>query len=109
MKIKEKDKYYFHKNLSHEDYPFKELSHNEIEAFIKENIIFKDKRFQYRDFIIPTCWRDGKPIVYENHINIQIGKNKCMALGFSNNKSFYFIHDLKYNIYNLKMMILYKK
>lgn len=110
MKIKEKAKYYFHKNLSHEDYPFKELSHNEIETFIKENIVVIRKRFYYNDFAIPTYWHNKKPLINGQYISIQTGKDKCMVLEYDSiNKTFYFKYNVKYNIDKLQMMIIYKK
>lgn len=110
MKIKKKKTYFFHKNVSCEDYPFESLSHSEIESFINENIVFKYERFHYGDFIIPSYWYNNSPRCNNLYIYFQTGVNKCSTLNFSNpNSSFQFVHDLEYNADNLKMMILYKK
>lgn len=110
MKIKRKNDYFFHKNISYEDYPFKRLSNREIENFINENVVLKDGWLYYNDFLIPTYWHYDYARCVNSHVCVQTGIKKCTTINFLNsNSSFQFIHDLEYNIDNFKMMILYKK
>lgn len=110
MKIKKKKTYFFHKNVSYEDYPFESLSHSEIESFVNENIVFKDGMFYHGNFIIPSYWYSNV-LKYNNfYIYFQTGVNKCSTIDFStSDASFHFEHDLKYDDNNLRIMILYKK
>lgn len=110
MKIKRKNNYFFHKNVSCEDYPFKELSDIEIENFINENVVFKDRRFYYNDFLIPSYWYNDSHRLRNFYIYLQTGIKKCTKIIFlDSNSSFQFVHDLEYDANSLKMMILYKK
>lgn len=110
MKIKKKKTYSFHKNVSCKDYPFERLSHSEIENFINENVFFKDEKFHYGDFTIPSYWYNNVPKCNNFYIYFQTGVNKCSTIDFSTSDvSFHFEHDLKYDDNNLRMMILYKK
>ena len=110
MKIKRKNNYFFHKNISCENYPFKELSDIEIENFINENIVFKDGRFYYNDFLIPSYWYNNSPRLHDFYIYLQTGVKKFTAIDFLiSNSYFKFVHNLEYDTDNLRMMILYNK
>lgn len=110
MKIKRKNDYSFHKNLSCESYPFERLSNIEIENFINENIVLKDGRLYCNNFLIPSYWYYNSPRYVDSHVYVQTGIKKCTTINLLNsNHSFQFVHNLEYNIDNLRMMILYKR
>lgn len=119
MKIKKKDCFVLTKGKPGGLYPYKELTKQEIEDFIYNNIKIKqilstesfitdiDLQYLYFDEVLPTYWSKKSPLFY-NYIYIQIGEKKCVNVSYKKDRGLFYKY-LDYSNEEITLLVLYKE
>lgn len=119
MKIKKKDCFVLTKGKPGGLYPYKELTKQEIEDFIYNNIKIKknlstenfitdaDLQYLYFDKALPTFWVNESPCFY-NYIYIQIGEKRCINISCKRDGSLFYRY-ITYDNEKITLLVLYKK